>query len=789
LRSLTPRKQALNRRLAAAIQAGCADRMSRLKTNDHKERSMRRPGGAVRPVIATVFVVLSVGAVAPLAAAPVPGGTLNPLNVPKYVTPLTIPPEMPPASVNRFTGARSYDIEVLQFKQQILPKTGINGAAIPATTVWSYAVPGQPGTRRYPALTIEARKDTKVSVNWINSLKDGAGNFLPHLLPIDQTLHWANPARANACVDENGNPTPAKVKDCRTLNGKAYKGPVPIVTHVHGAHVGPESDGYPEAWYLPKAKDIDCTRSFSCFGSLTNSFGVANTSLGQARFSYPNDQASTTLWYHDHTLGMTRANVYAGPAGFWLLRDPSYAGGETGLVGGSLPAPAPQANDRSGTKYYEIPLLIQDRSFNADGSLFYPSNRAFFEGLKKKDLAIPFLGNRDGLPSDISPTWNPETFFNVMVVNGASWPYHAVDPRRYRLRLLNGSNSRFLNLALFVVGPGGALTPTELPFYQIGGDQGLLPKVVKVTTGFATELPGNGTEPAPTPAEAAERALLLAPSERADVIVDFTGLARGTRVRLINTAPDAPFGGFNGDPAADPDTTGQVMEFVVGSEPRTAERSTPPASLRLAAYDPRFPVLPPIGNAASPRRVSLNEESSAAVCVSVADTGAITYIPGVPVSNPFDAARFEADCTFAGGTPMGPKAAKLGTVDVMGAAMAMMWADRVTENPAVGATEQWDIYNNTEDAHPVHLHLVQFKVLSRRLAVVDPANPGAVAHSVSPAEQGWKDTVIAYPGEITSVAATFDREGLYVWHCHILEHEDNEMMRPYCVGNPANCPR
>ena len=746
-------------------------------------RMIRRLSVSVACIVANSAVVSSV------SAAPVPGGSLNPLNVPKYVTPLTIPSEMPSTSVNLFTGTQNYDIEVLQFKQQILPKVGIDGSKLPSTTVWSYAVPGQPATRRYPAFTIEARKNTTVSVNWINSLKDSSGNFLPHLLPIDQTLHWANPARANACVDENGNLNPARVKDCRTLNSKSYKGPVPISTHVHGAHVGPESDGYPESWYLPKAKDVDCSKTYSCFGSLTNTFGTTNTVQGQAQFTYPNDQPSSTLWYHDHTLGMTRANVYAGPAGFWLLRDTTNAGGETGLTLGSLPGPAPRAGDRSGTKYYEIPLLIQDRSFDTDGSLFYPGNRAFFEGLTKKQLQIPFIGDGSGIPSDISPRWNPEAFFNVMVVNGASWPYHAVDPRRYRLRLLNGSNSRFLNLALYVIGPSGAVSASELPFYQIGGDQGLLPRVVKISTGFATELPGNGAEPAPTPAEAAERALLMAPAERADVIVDFSGLTAGTRVRLVNTAPDSPFGGFNGDPAADPATTGQVMEFVVGKEPSTAERSTPPASLRLTAFDSRFPVLAPIGNAGAPRRVSLNEESSAAVCVSISSTGMIAAIPGVPVSNPFDAAKFAADCTFAGGTPMGPKAAKLGTVDALGMGMPMMWIDRVTENPAVGATEQWDVYNNTDDAHPIHLHLVQFKVLNRTLAVVDPTNPGAVAHSVSPAEQGWKDTVIAYPGEITSVAATFDTEGLYLWHCHILEHEDNEMMRPYCVGNPANCPR
>ena len=742
-----------------------------------------------RRMAGVAFLALPMGAIFPVSAVPLPGGTLDPLNIPKYVTPLPIPSEMPPTSVDSITGAKRYDIEMLQFKQQILPKTAINGVAIPPTTVWSYAVPQQSSTRRYPALTIEAKKNKLITVNWINSLKDSTGNFLPHLLPIDQTLHWANPSRANPCVDANGNPTPTLVKDCRTLNGNLYKGPVPMSPHVHGAHTGPESDGYPEAWFLPEADQIDCTKSYSCFGSLANTYGTKNTEKGHATFTYPNTQVSTTLWYHDHTLGMTRSNVYAGPAGFWLVRDANNSGGETGLVLGKLPGPAPKLSDAADTIYYELPLIIQDRSFNADGSLFYPDNRAFFEGLPKSQLQIPLIGDGSGRPSDISPVWNPEAFFNVMVVNGASWPKYAADPRRYRLRVLNGSNSRFLNLALFIVNPStGAVTPNELPIYQVGADQGLLPKVVKITTGYATQLPGTGAIPAAVRAEALARALLLAPAERADVIADFNGLAAGTRVRMINTAPDSPFGGFNGDPSADSSTTGQIMEFVIGSNPRTAEASTPPEQLQLTSYDPNYPSLAPISNANAPRRVSLNEASSAAVCVSISPSGGITYIPGVPVSNPYDEGKFAADCAFAGGVPMGPKEALLGTVDNLGNGLPMMWGDPVTERPALGATEQWDIFNNTVDAHPIHIHLVQFKLLNRKIAVAAPTKPTATAHPLSLTEGGWKDTVISYPGEITSVAATFDLQGVYVWHCHILEHEDNEMMRPICVGNPANCP-
>ena len=186
----------------------------------------------------------------------------------------------------------------------------------------------------------------------------------------------------------------------------------------------------------------------------------------------------------------------------------------------------------------EIPIVIQDRSFNADGSLFYPDNRAFFEGIAPNQLKIPLIGDAK-YPSDISPIWNPEAFFNVMVVNGVSWPNLDVEPDLYRFRLLNGCNSRFLNLIHVCSRP--RTQPdcrAEIPFYQIGAEQSLLPAVVQVETGFK-----NGTATTDP-----QEALLMGLAERADVIVDFSGLAPGTRVRMINTAPDAPFRRLPGHP-------------------------------------------------------------------------------------------------------------------------------------------------------------------------------------------------------------------------------------------------
>ncbi len=731
-------------------------------------------------------------------AVPLPGGTLDPLTIPKYVQPLVIPPEMPlSADIN--TPTADYNIAVRQFQQQILPGgvwNTVNGRAdaFPATTIWSYGraedtlpanfvapVPLNQGiTFNYPSFTIETLSNQMTKIRWINDLVDANGNYLPHLFPIDQTLHWANPAATN-CADGTNR------TDCVTFNPLPYTGPVPMVTHVHGAHVNPESDGYPEAWWLPAANNIPA--GYASSGSIFSQWDTSNSVPGSAFYAYENDQPATTLWYHDHSLGITRVNVYAGPAGFYLVRglNDDATDGVTQLAG-VLPGPAPSGSGDPNfdaayrASIHEIPIVIQDRSFNIDGSLFYPSSRLFFDG-----YAGPYI-NGAGSNSDISPIWNPEAFFNTMVVNGTTWPTLDVAPERYRLRLLNGTNSRFLNLALFeVVKPGGKLqgnkkvkadkTGIELPFFQIGAEQGFLPQVVMIQTGFATPLPGDGTVPALVPAADPMQALLMGPAERADVIVDFTGLPAGTIVRMINTAPDAPFGGFP-DVPADPSTTGQVMQFVVGAAPIAPDPSTPAQNLVLNAeqgYDLQIPA--PNGIT----QVSLNEEGSQKVCVSVKPNGTITVLATFTVADP----NIVATCAALGGVEMGPRAALLGTLTQAGGVnmgAPKLWMAPITENPQLGDTKTWEIYNFTMDGHPIHLHLVRFQVENREL--LDPLTmmPNGIISPPQPAERGFKDTVIALPGQVTRIRATFDREGLYVWHCHILEHEDNEMMRPYYVG-------
>jgi len=623
--------------------------------------------------------------VASRAWAAIPGGTLDPAEIAKYVAPLVIPPAMPSLSGVGNSGIDRYAIAVRQFLQQILP------AGMPATTVWSYGSAVHRGTFNYPSFTVEARVDRPVRVAWINGLVDGSGRYLPHLLPVDPTLHWANPPGGTDGRDMH--PT-------FTSTPGPYTGPVPFVTHLHGGHNAEESDGYPEAWYLPLAHNIPA--GYARVGSFYEEFKAKSQAKwhqawppGTAVFQYQNDERASTLWFHDHTLGMTRANVYAGPAGFYLLR-----GGSSDLPEGVLPGPAPRLGDAPGTRYYEIPLAVQDRSFNADGSLFYPASREFFDG-----FSGPYIPS-----SDISPIWNAEFFGNTMVVNGRTWPVLSVEPRRYRFRLLNGCNSRFLILKIVSDALASRPATAAVPFWQIGSEGGFLPNPVRLDQ------------------------LLMSPAERADVIVDFTGVPEGTELFLINEGPDEPFGG--GAPgvefeAADPSTTGQVMKLVVGPLAST-DTSVAPSQLTLPSFTP-------LGAATATRQVSLNEEDSA-------------VLEGV-----------------------GPREAELGTLDEAGNPVILGWDHPITENPAFGATEVWEIHNFTEDAHPIHIHEVQFQVVDRQPFDGGPRPPESW-------EAGYKDTVIAYPEEITRVKALFDLAGLYVWHCHILEHEDNEMMRPYRVG-------
>ncbi|MEZ4709440.1 MAG: multicopper oxidase [Caldilineaceae bacterium] len=611
-----------------------------------------------------------------------------------------------------------YEISMKQFPQQVLP------AGFPMTTLWGYGAVKAESKRglllhNAPSLTIEADHDRPVRVKWINALTDSIGNYLPHLLPVDQTLHWANPPGGNAGRDKRpdftGQSTPG-----------AYTGPVPIVTHVHGAAgVGDESDGYTEAWYLPAANNIPS--GYATEGTwydfyrnkAAQNFGAA-WGAGYATFEYPNHGRASADWYHDHALGLTRLNVYAGPAGFYMIRggsdgDATVLDSRDGTIA-VLPGPAPKANDKfpPNKTYYELPIAIQDRSFNTDGSLFYPDTREFFDGIVSE--LIP--------NGEFSPIWNPEFFGNMMMINGNTWPFQVVEQRRYRLRLLNGCQSRFLILDFNQI--------TGVEVWIIGNEGGFLAAPFNLTA-------HNGNR------------LLMGLAERADVIVDFTNVPVGNYA-LGNVGPDEPFGGgvpgIDFEPA-DPDSTGQIMQFRV--VPTVApDPTTPPEFLQL-------PTVAALPAATVTRKLALIEKMG--------------------VGDDINGASLE-----------GPVEALLGNI-IEGVAVEALWMDAVTENPDIGATEIWEIYNMTGDAHPMHVHEVAFEVVNREGLLLDadgevaePIQPDGRVTPPEPWETGRKDTVIAYPGQVTRIRAQFNTPGQYVWHCHIVEHEDNEMMRPYRVG-------
>lgn len=486
---------------------------------------------------------------------------------------------------------------------------------LPPTPVWGFQ-------GSYPGPTLEARQGFPVQVQWVNNLPTS------HFLPVDHSIHGA----------ESSQP------DVRT------------VVHLHGHKILPASDGFPEAWFT--------------------SDGKTGSDFHSDTYTYPNDQPATTLWYHDHALGTTRLNNYAGLSGMYLIRS-----SEEDIL--NLPR-----------RPYEIPLVLQDRMFHYDGSLLYPVAQG-----------------------GTHPLWIPEFFGDTVLVNGKVWPYLEVEPRKYRFRMLNGSNARFYHLTLQGSDadgkPNGRSGP---PIYQIGTDGGLLPAPLKLSE------------------------ILIAPAERFDFVIDFAG-EKGKFFVFQNDAP-APY------PSGGEVVPNDVMMFRVTKHLEGRDTSSLPSKLSdISLYDP--------AQATAERNLAITE-----------------------LDRPSD------------GFP------EIGMLD------QLHWSDAVTETPEAGALEMWNLVNATEDAHPIHVHLVQFQALERRPFDTETfESSGEVVFTGPPVppdpneRPAWKDTIKAYPGMVTRILAKFDlpkgtqtapgQKFRYVWHCHILEHEDNEMMRPFEVVAPS----
>ena len=596
--------------------------------------------------------------------------TLDPTTIPQFENQLTAPPPVYQPTIVTIAGKvtrHDYTVAMTSFKQQLLPPS-MNLL----TPVWGYSGIAQDALtdssldliQSSPGPTFEAVQGIPIKVTWQNNIAT------PYMLPVDPTIHWSDPNNTIMPV------APFPVYPPGYPNAQA---PVPLVTHLHGGQNQSTSDGGPTQWFTQDGKH----------GSTYYTYEKTNSNA--AVYFYPNTQQPTTLWYHDHALGVTRLNVASGLAGFYLLRASN--------DGSDKVAPLLPMGK------YEMPLVIQDRTFNVDGSLYYPT-----------------VGNEPAA----HPFWVNMFLGATVMVNGKVWPNMNVDRGQYRFRLLNGSNTRIYNLAF----------SNQMSFIMIGSDGGYLQAPATLTS------------------------LGLAPAERADIIVNFSSLAAGENVVLQNTIGETQ-------------ELRQIIQFTANNAQGTSpfDVHSIPIPFNPTLRGSTFPTLP---KATKRRVLTLYEIAGANGSVSEA------LLDG------------------------------------------QIWAAAISETPDLGATEEWVIVNPTMDAHPIHLHLVQFQLVNRQTLNASTAyqedwiglngqppfnHPTNNVPSLQPyvyttltgpmpQEQAWKDTIVVNPTEVTTIRVRFaPQDGStfpfdatsgpgYVWHCHLLEHEDNEMMRPYKVTNP-----
>ena len=552
-------------------------------------------------------------------------------------------------------------------------------------TTWQYRdfLPGGWGGIGYLGPTIEARTNVPVVVKYINNV--------PEYHPVQQGL----------------DPTIPEVEIYGVMPGGR------VIPHLHGGFVAPQFDGHPHAWFTKKGEHG------------THFASLAGNAANEAIFYYPNNQPATGLWYHDHGMGVTRVNPYVGLAALYFIRDAF----DTGTAANTLGVP---------WGAYEVPMVLQDKTFNLDGSLFYPMAGVSLE----------------------HPIWMPEFFADTPVINGRCYPIMTVEPRRYRFRFVNGSQARFYNI--WITSPKAGNIPLKI----IGSDDGLLPAV-------------NDLNLLPL---ATRNQFLIGPGERFDVIADFTGLAVGSQCTMSNNAK-VPFPGGGGGPAIP-----QLMKFLVG------------------------PLLAPDTSLAIPTLPALNPPSLVATVPAVTRDIVMKETLGTPIA----------------GKALVPVHVRLNE----------RWLDDfdpltncliIDEAPKKGDVEMWQYINLTVDEHPMHTHLVSFQLVNRETINVatyttafmawvaagrpvgsKPALTAYLLGVITPPaaeETGWKDTIKVPPGTVTRVIAKYDLPPLnaaiagtdpiipaqYVYHCHILEHEENEMMRSFTVTNdgipPTNLPR
>ena len=656
-----------------------------------------------------------------------------------------------------FPGTDYYDIVARQFTQTLHP-------AIGETRMWGYA-DAKTLNSRYLGGVVVARTGRPVKFRVTNLLPPA------HILPVDPTaIESAMAAEVNGRVDR-------------------------IAIHLHGGVVQWTSDGGPASWFANARNP----------GGFTHGSSFLNASeAGSAIYDYPNRQSARLVWYHDHAYGITRLNAYAGMASAYLITDDAEA---QMIRDGILP-------DIPGYPL-GIPLVVQDKSFldrasdptypvsgARQGDLWYPHD---YEGPPIPPMSLPVqcgsTGRWDisgGRPPALSLV--PEAFFDTNLVNGAPYPVLAVSPRRYRFRVLNAAQARFYNLQLYAGdgSPDGITlaetsaidnngnrikAPTNPPgprVIQIGKDSGFLPAPVVLNNppqpiGYLSSTPED-----PRNGNVNRYTLLIGPGERADIIVDFRGF-EGRSIVLYNDAP-APFP--SGDIRNDYYTGAPNLTCIGGAAP-------------------------PVPGQGPDTRIVMRFD--------VATSGAVSEPDFAATLAQLNTALPAAFAATQPSTPLTQSPAKVKTLDeefdTFGRLMQQLGSPQISgylstpvDIVSQGETQIWQIYNLTGDTHPMHLHLVNVQVLMRENwafdAHGDPVMPlrpiPGTARPPDPNEAGWKETVRMNPGEVTTIIATFDmppgappsprlqnsygiKGAEYVWHCHILEHEEHDMMHALVI--------
>jgi len=692
--------------------------------------------------------------------------------IPRFVDPLPLLSVAGGPIETVIAGAAEVVLTMREFQASVMPSTFVPATGTySGTWVWGYragATSNPAGTYTGPVLV--ATRNIPTQIRFVNALGNTDGsNLLAWLNATDQTLHWADPLNGeqNMCAHMGGVPT----GDC----AQHYAGPIATVPHLHGGELPPVLDGGPDAWFTSDG-------AYHGHGYYTRPGAAA--AGNEAVYRYPNTQEAAMIWFHDHLLGATRLNVYAGLAGAYPIIDPGLS-----LPTGLHPVGLQQGG--GGAVDYLVPLVLQDRMFDVNGQLFFPN-----VGINPEH-----------------PFWIPEFVGDTIVVNGKVWPFLNVQAKRYRFLFVNGSNAR--TYELFLVNPATkAMGP---PLWQIGTDGGYLDAPVKI-------------DPNVKPLDK----LLLMPGERADVIIDFAGL-QGQTLIMRNTGR-TPYPG--GTPPSG-STLGQIIQFRVQTGAVTDASYNPASGIPLRPPMVRL-VNPTTGalaagvTAQKTRQLTLNEIMGAGGPLEIlvnntkwdgkrsdgsvrTDFTAITingiteYYSELP--NEGDTEVWEIVNLTADAHPIHTHLTQFQLINRQnfnankynGAYAAAFPGCQTIIDPMTGLPYAPGVFV------PAFGPPLDYATGNPRALGGNPDIVPFLQGPVRPPnanEAGWKDTVVMYPGQVTRIAVRFapmqkpindpsltypfDPNALghgFVWHCHIIDHEDNEMMRPYIVTPKSGATR